>query len=764
MLTKTKKWLSVFALAIVAVLLVGCKKTEVVEEPVNPTAIEISMDAYVGEEEGVLVGGEEMLLSIIPTPANGIKTVTWTSADPTIATVNDQGHVTGLKGGRVMIKAVSTVDANIFHEVEIMVYESFNKSEVLVNAMNEIKNKMPKFVNDDFQLPSVTNTLVTVEYFDGANFRHTNNVYKYNYTFDVMELVNVKLSYEGQKLDFSTVINVVEDLENNEFTAIEAASDLLDEFFADYKKNKVAADIELPSTFTIGEGEEAFVVNVTWESTNTNVFSSAGVYSRPNDDTKFQLEGYLVAENVSKVVRHDLVSTGYTQEEKVAYITENTLPTLTEIKSQNITLPAMEFRFGARIEWTSSDEEVLTSLGKMNPFLAEESTITLTAKIIYAGTTGPEFAFEEEVTMELLVKPSETDLERAVLDLSNRIDSDKLVPTYFPYGAAGRDTNALTLPAKVGGTSEYADADIVWTSSEAGLFDANWTLLKQYLRYHTVILTFSVTSGEETVTGEHLMNVGVAEMANTVYIGGRFSSTNMGPTAPTDGVHTISAFDKGPDGNVATTFTYGKWNGLTFYVDVENASGISTRYQYFASTRYTWVLKEGGDNGVNIDEDGMMTLVDPTKKIMSQTGDTDPNYQYFLFHNNTEKDVQLPIAFLNYESSVTRDVNDKVLGRQVSISIDGWRTAFVSDATGKVTFGFGAESIEPAMTAIAEADPDSFDDAGNMILQEYVTVPAGGYAYSPATTQASPTVWGHFSTVDTEINFVNFGLHQSFLP
>ncbi len=760
MLTKTKKWLSFFVLAIVAVLLVGCTK-EKEEVPVNPTAIEISKDVFV-QDGGVMVGGDAMLLSIITTPENAIKTVTWSSSDATIATVNAQGEVHGLKGGKVTIKAISTVDQTIMDEVEVFVYEDINKNRVLVNAMNEIKEKMPEFVDDDFQFPTPTNTLVKAEYYDVNGNRHANNVYVYAYVFDAMETVNVKLSYEGETLEFSDMFNVVEDPEHNEFTAIAEASAELNEFMADLKANKVKENVVLPFEYTIGEGEEAMLVKVTYTSSNVNVFKVntteatettekvvLGAFNRPNDDTPFTLEAYLTVEYVSNVQRHNLVANGYSVAEKVAYITENTLPSVTEVEGANVNLPARDAKFAATISWETSNADVMTAAGKMNPFLATASEVKLTATITYLGTLSSAFAFTEEVELTINVKPAANDAQRIVLDLGNRIEADEEFPFYFPWGAKDRENNILPLPTTVGGDSQFKDLAVTWTASEAGLFSETWELQKQYLRYHEVKLTFAVTSGSDTATGEIVINVGVAKMANTVYIGGRFTSTNMGASAPTDGVHTISKADKGPDGNVATAWTYGTFNGITFYVDVTDENGVVTRYQYFASNRYTWEFNENVPGGVVVDEDGKMSLFEAGNTVKSALNEINPNYQYMLLVNNTEKDILVPITYLNYKgSTVKQDVNGTTLIRQTSLAFDGWRVAFAADKDGKVTFGYGNIGIETAMTEAAEKDEE-----GNFTLPEYVTIPAGGVGYSPFTTQNNAAIMGLFSVVDTNITF-----------
>ncbi len=731
MLTRTKKWLSVIVLALVTVLLISCT-----EKTVKPTAIEISMDVYVGEE-GVEVGGDVMMLSVVTTPANADKTVTWSSADTSIATVNAQGEVTGLKPGKVKIKAVSTVDETVFGEVEVMVYESLKQNIVLVNAMNEIKGKVPAYVNDSFQLPTPSNPFVKAEYFDIQGNKFNNNVYTYLYAYDAIETVNVKLTYMNEVLEFTVMFNVVEDLEINEFKALEAAEAYLEEFLAPLKQNKVKENVQFPSEFVFGEGENAQTVKITY-TTDSTTLTSAGVYNRPNDDTQVALEAYLTVDKVSKVSRHKLISKGYDKAEIIQYLKDNVFPKVTEVQGANLTLAQRDGKFNTTISWTSSNEDVMKTNGKMNAFLDKETAITLTATINYAGTLNSTFAFTETVTFEILVKPATSNAQKVVLDLANRID-DMDFPFYFPYGVKDRvGGNVLPLPTKVGGESSYKDIDITWTAGEEGLFNENWELQKQYLRYHEVILTYTVTVEGETATGEVIINVGITKVANTLYVGGRFVVTNMGGTQVMDGLHTFSIDDG------ATTTPYGQWNGITFYIDaVEN--GVTTRYQYFATDKYYYRIFEG-EGGVTIDENGLMT-----GKVLGQTGDTNPSYQYVLYHNDTDKDVKLPIVYLNYKgSTLSKDVNDQNLIRQTSISFDGWRMAFTTDKDGKVVFGFGADNIETGLGNAAEKAED-----GSFVLPEYVTIPAGGFGWSPLTNQNN-TKLAVYTTVGNQLTFEVF--------
>lgn len=796
MLTKTRKWLAIFVVALFAFVLAACKEPEVVE--VNPTEIDISLDVYVGNE-GVLIGGDAMELSIVTVPENAVNTVTWESKDETIATVDANGKVTGLKGGKVKITATSTADTTVKAEVEIMVYEDLSNIKVLMNAMKYIKENVPAYVASSITFPEYNNELVKVEYFDINGNKFTNGVYAYEYFLDVIDTIKCKLTYQEEVLEFEFTINVVDDVDDNEFIAVEAAKNELKEYLTHYVDYKVYTDIKLPNSlsqlreWTLNAEPVTKEVIITWISDNNNVIDGTGVYTRPNDDTRLMLEAYFICNNnTSAVSRFNVVAKGYTQDEVVEYLKANVLPTVTSIQGANLTLPVRDAKFNTNITWASNNEAVLTAAGKMDPYLAVETPVKLTAHIEYFGTLGAEFAFEEDVELDILVKPATTTAQQIVLDLSNKFEADTF-PHYFPWGLADREGgNVISLPAIVGGEGTYKDVAITWTCGEAGLFSETWELQKQYLRYHEVMMTYSVTYDTKTATGEVGINVGIAELANTLYVGGRFA--NRKDTAQRyDELHTFSMddapqgtyygyeyankykyFDKATDtlytyatateeftGVVLPTtapvtpvkddrwydeatntlYTYGDtawdagvvvsdtkkkqyadWTGITFYTDVV-VNGVVTRYQYFSNEPYTAIISEGED-GVQFDENGVMT-----GKILNMDGSVHANYQFQLWVNKTDHDVKIPITYLNYKgSTVTKDINGTTMIRQCAMAYDGWRIGFAADATGKVVFGFGTTNLETGIGNLAAADT-------TYVYPEYVTIPAGGFGWSPFSSQ-----------------------------
>lgn len=82
--------------------------------PVEPTSINITPD------NPTLNVGSSVTLSVIATPSNAAKTVTWSSSNTSVASVSN-GVVTGLKEGTAKITAISTLNNSIKDEVTITV-------------------------------------------------------------------------------------------------------------------------------------------------------------------------------------------------------------------------------------------------------------------------------------------------------------------------------------------------------------------------------------------------------------------------------------------------------------------------------------------------------------------------------------------------------------------------------------------------------------------------------------------------------------------
>ena len=765
-------------------------------------AVEGKKDTY------YIIAGNEAQFEIEVADEEMSTAVTWSSSNKR-ATVDENGKVTTKAGnyGEVKITATSVYPGSagsITDVVVLEVVEHENPMQVLLNNKKAIEESIPEFIYEDYTFMMAPNSDVDTLYFDStANRGDESQAFYYGeYTYvdgpDRQETIYCVLSYMGEQIEFEFVISVVTDPENNEFLALNYAQEQLDSIFNKYlskpgaKGELVAEDIEVPVAFTADEA--LYDVEISYDSVtdykpvpidvnkvtdeNGNVIKVAK-YTKPNDDCAVRLEIYLKTANVDRVIRYNLTAAGYTKDEIVEYLTANVLPQPAadgtfSLVCSHITLPTADTtgKFGkVEIEWTSSNEEVLTSGGKFaNPNLAIATGVTLTANIKYAGTLGDQFAFEASKSFEFDVKPAENKAQAVALQLSNYIEAEEFMSqiAYFPFGDLQRaGGNVMPLPKKVSDLTsemaEYADLEIAWAANEEGLLDENYKLLKQYLRYHEVVLTYTINVEGNEATGEVVINVGITKVKNTIYIGGNYYQQTGGGDAAGDVLCQLSKFDS-PVGvlpGAAKTWGYsysqGQFNGLTWYIDKTDENGVTTRYQYFAAV-----------NGfITLDDQYSIALADPNDKtsvvitinesLNSRIGSNYGGNWACIYHNISDKEVKIPLSpytggptpFKDAEGVEIKWENhpwkkSNKIDRENAFGLDGYRAGFVADKDGNILVGNG----EGYFQASYDVNKD-----GQLTEDDYwVTIPAGGYAYTSHTQQNNLTIMGKFCEVGVQLN------------
>ncbi len=770
--------------------------------PGNLTAVEGEEDTY------YLVSGKEAELTIDVESEEMSTDVTWSSSSPKRATVSEEGIVKGLDYGVVTITATATAagEGGVVAKdtIKIEIVEDTNPMKVLLNNKKAIEGQIPRFVSSDFTFPMAPNedveTLYTLA--DGTE------LYYGEYTFvegvDRQETIFCNLTYKGEETSFEFIISVVTNEEDNEFLALDYATEQLDAIFKPYvgTGKKVAEDIEVPGSFgadvagydvvasyTVVTDYQPYpvkVVNVAEEGAEEKLVAQ---YTKPNDDAAVRVEVYFVTANVNAIVRYNMTAAGYTQAEKVEYLKANVLPQAGEdgtyvAECSHVTLPTADStgKFGQlAIEWASSDETLITAAGKFaNPNLAAESKVTLTATIKYSGTVNSSFAFEEKVAFEYAVKPAANKAQSVALQLSNFIDAPEFMDLikYFPFGKSDRldDTGAISnvmpLPRKVGdiatGMDEYADLDITWSVNEEGLLDENFKLLKQYLRYHEVVLTYAVTVDGNTATNEVVINVGITEVKNTIYIGGNYYQQSGGGIHTGDVLSQLSKFDApvGVLGTASKTWGYsygnGQFNGYTWYIDeTDEVTGAVTRYQYFAHASGFITLDDQYKIELADPADPASVVITLNEELNTLIGSNYGGNWAAIYHNISDKEVKIPLSpytggpspFLDETGAELKWTNHpwkraNMIDRENAFGMDGYRVGFVTDANSVVITGNGETQFQ--------ANYDVNND-GKMTDDDFwVTIPAGGYAYTTHTQQNNATVVGRFCHVGTDLHITYF--------
>ncbi len=741
---------------------------KVLASTIVPTSIKINTDGVPSDGSRLVLpikGTGFLMIETDPIGANAA--VTWELSNENITIATD-GTITGVLPGPCKITAKSIKDPSVTDSVTITVVKSDESRQILIDEMNKIKGKLPEFVIKDFYLP-IPEQGVEVEYTleDGSVLEQNRYIYDYNEAVgDVKVPVTCKLSLDGDELVETLTLLVVDDPDVNDFTALTFIDNYFKDQFADYLSgnDKLKGDVTFKTEFTAEEaGKEAKVTWGTSAVVGTNPLTSEGKYTKPLDDTQIVLSATTEVGNNKQTFRYTFMVAGFTKEEIVQYVTENVLPQKAasgnyELEGANINLPTKDTtrKFGKlAIEWSSSDENTLSSKGQIDVNLSGNKNVTLTAKIKYAGTVSEEYAFEQDVPLDFTVKPCANDAQRLSLTIVNKFaEEGELLSkiAWFPYGAIGREGgNKLPLPMTVGDVLGSSNADaavaLTWTF-EQDMFDAEGNLLKQFLRYRDTTLTFALTKGSDTATNEITINVGIAQLETTFYLGG-FFSTDQTDGASGDALSQLSKFDDSTPTNTERGKTWGgkpgagsPWSGVTVYVDVTDDAGNVTRHQLFIGEQTIANIEATDIHDVTVKDKQYTDVAYASTHIQGQLVSGDGGNWGIFFHNTLDKPVKVPMAPLAGSPMEGTMIADAALaidsGRENAFTFDGWRAAWVCDADGKVVLGNGDQVIQYVLN------------------DYYIEIPAGGYGMTFKTQMNKASVTKEFCTKGAKLTFETF--------
>lgn len=690
-------------------------------EQFAPTSVEIlgqsSMDIGTTEKFPVFVR-----------PTTAYQRLVWVSSDPEIASVDAEGNVTAKAMGTVTITAYSAIAPDVRHSVDVLVKETGEDHEIVAKALAYVKERMPKYVTETFDLPVYPNPDVTITWKNALGVELEDNQYVYeNVTYDQVDAVICLIEYGFATREESIPLKLVADPEHNNFENLELISFYLDILFADYLANKVDGDLPLPTGL---KG-----ATIVWSTTKSEVITTAGKFTKPNNDTSVRLTALVTSGPVSQTFNFDLVAKGYTQQEKIDYmLTEGVLKSLVGFSTNgDIALPTFEPRFGLSLTWESDNEEVFSNSGVyMQRGLAEDTEVKFTATVKEGDL---EFDIKAEVTVTALAA---TDTSKAVYDFLRNEELLESLPKYFPYGVIGRESGneIVGLPTTLEG---HDGVTIEW---EGNPEDFDGLVLKtQYLRYHETYLTATFTKKDVAPTSiKILLNTGVAQSNDTVNIGGRFSEQAVkGGDIEWDLLNTFSYWDL-PVGEVTykTQQYWSFWSGYTWYIDAETdrtstleqvEPGEGKRYQYFAMDFVTVYIMDVDANGKVTDwEYG---------NLREKTGG---NWGVF-FVNLSGKAAKIPLATHGAGNGTDELPWVSQGARENALTFDGYRKGFVTDETGKVIIGSGFGTLQDVLPSTTRE----------------IEIPVGGYGMSFKTQENLPIV-GVFCHPDTTLTFEKYYL------
>lgn len=143
----------IILLILLAFFLVGCNDNndEVDDEPIIPSTIEIINPNI---ENEVVVDEVTIGLLYVTVPSYASQEVVWSSSNPEIAIVTENGEVIGVESGSVVIRATSYYDQNVYGEIEITVYNDNRSEEIISNINNYLDEIIPEYVDSNYiELP-----------------------------------------------------------------------------------------------------------------------------------------------------------------------------------------------------------------------------------------------------------------------------------------------------------------------------------------------------------------------------------------------------------------------------------------------------------------------------------------------------------------------------------------------------------------------------------------------------------------------------------
>ena len=258
----------------------------------KPTSLTINATSH------SLAVNSELKLSVTATPENGSTSVTWSSSNPNVATINN-GVVKGISEGQTLITATSTLDKNI-----TATYEIYVKSIQSIS----ISGTLLKATYVEGQTFDPTGLIVTAHYNDGskaiidndslswldANTRKT--TLSLNTTSVIAKIGSIEVLYEGiiveelQGGSFTININSFTSLSNSYAFNNWSSNDITGKaFIYGGTKNRLQFNNSKASYYLFNETPTPGPINKVTVKTNTGVKSWE---LRTNDESFGEQSGY----------------------------------------------------------------------------------------------------------------------------------------------------------------------------------------------------------------------------------------------------------------------------------------------------------------------------------------------------------------------------------------------------------------------------------------------------------------------------------------
>lgn len=641
-----------------------------VQDFVAPTSIILFGDDVKVGETFNLAGEMEVA------PATAAKLFTWASSDPSIATVDADGVVTGVRPGKVEITAKSVLNTTAA-TTEVTVSETGSAFDIATREVAYIAGLLSGYIADDFALPKPWNGNVKVVYDVDGDVIESFVMPDLGEATSLAYTINYTVTFGDVTLSNTVNLKLVKEVEDNDFAkvdaAIEVATKLFSNITAGVGTDKISADIQLPPSY---DG-----VAYNWTTNKNYILTNDGKFTRPDNDTTVTYTISPKAGAAAKSATLVFNINGYSAAEKHAFnVEEGVFAGIAGATvSSSFLLPLLDEKFGISYDYVLPAGLALFAFpggnGKYIAAVYDNATAKTDAEIKVTARYEEEagFQFIENYVIKVNLVPGNA----AFLDLDQFMDGTNVADTidldgtaitgndlvlipHVPYGGNGKEDMVITLPLAVGTSAVTWVADENFEEQAAGQFK----LVTQYFRYHEAKLTATFTNGGDSLKAVFYVNVGIAEKPLTYYQGGRSNSyqASSNPAKRGDMLQGFSYWDKYV-GTVAssgerTNQWWSEFSGYTLWIDEDvnyvnvkltknDTTGVITAEPSVAvkTIRYQIFVMEFGVNRIyKFDTIGGQKVARVDVRFVRST--YGGNFNHFLV-NETNSDLDIPVSTLS---------------------------------------------------------------------------------------------------------------------
>ena len=511
--------------------------------------------------------GKSVKFEVEVTPSDAYNGVVWSTSDPSIATVDAEGNITGIRPGKVTITARSAVNFEVLYEDEEVevVEKGLLDFEIAEREKNAIVAALSEgYVSADFDLPTTWNQNAKVTYLDPNGKEITKFVMpdlgdatSQNYA------ITGSVTYGDSVAELNVTLKLVKPTaDKNDYEKVNFAVEVAEAFLYEYTSGaaKVTENLYLPTS--------VYGVSLGWSTNKAYVLTNAGELTRPNNDTAVKYTITPKSGAASKSATFEVVAAGYDKDAKISYLLKDGV--LKDINgkkfSGSVALPAKDDKFGIHLTYVSSNTDIIENNGKINaPADNKDAKVKFTVTAVYSDNNASDAAFVEVFEIEVIAAATSRDVEE-IVNFANTHEQLR----HVPYGGNGSE-RTFVIDAVEGAQLKAAGYTFAGDENFKVNADGSVELVTQYFRYHEAKL--NVSYGEASYTW--VINVGIGAMNDIVYVGGRSQSlqASANPAERGDMLQGFSKWDKyvGIVSNNSERTVQQYWSefsGYTMYVDV----------------------------------------------------------------------------------------------------------------------------------------------------------------------------------------------------